>query len=132
MCLSARACETWIHIQAISQGNNESVSTLLQTNHVDLDATDTEGRNALHAAAYVDNAEAINLLVQFGAFVDTIDETGQSALMTAAEMGASAAAEALMHHRCNPALVDAEHKTGKGVPSATWSFIIRWLPLQIA
>jgi ankyrin repeat protein len=98
-------------VWAISQGNTAAVEALLHAGANPMLA-DHDGRTALHAAAFADSDKVVDLLVKDGKCeVDQPDTTtGQTALMTAAELGAVGALNALLLANAHPLAVDGEGK----------------------
>jgi len=73
----------------------------------------SSGRTPLHAAAYRDNKEVVELLIKNGADVNTRDKTGDTPLHLAAGEGNKAVAELLI---TNGADVNARTKYGGNTP----------------
>ncbi|XP_073681635.1 serine/threonine-protein phosphatase 6 regulatory ankyrin repeat subunit C-like [Garra rufa] len=58
---------------------------------------DAKGRTPLHASAYAGNVTALQLALTCGSDVNSVDYTGRSALMIAAENGHTSAVDILLH-----------------------------------
>uniref|UniRef100_A0A673H6X5 Serine/threonine-protein phosphatase 6 regulatory ankyrin repeat subunit C-like n=1 Tax=Sinocyclocheilus rhinocerous TaxID=307959 RepID=A0A673H6X5_9TELE len=56
-----------------------------------------KGRTPLHASAYAGNVAALKLALTCGSHVNSVDYTGRSALMVAAENGHTSAVDILLH-----------------------------------
>lgn len=74
----------------------EEIVEELLANKVDINATDSHGKSALHWAAAVDNPKAANLLIRHGANVDAQDERNQTPLYLAAREGSYEVARLLL------------------------------------
>ena len=96
---------------AISQGHLKAIRALLQVG-ADPMLADADGRTSLHAAAFVDDAKVVEVLLGSGScHVDAPDAaTGQTALIAAAELGAARSVSALLAGRADPFAGDSEMK----------------------
>ncbi|MBN3314346.1 ANR28 phosphatase, partial [Atractosteus spatula] len=61
-----------------------------------VNATDSKARTPLHAAAFTDHVECLQLLLSHNAQVNTVDSSGKTPLMMAAENGQTNAVEVLV------------------------------------
>ena len=71
----------------------------------DVDVRSTVGWTPLHVAAGFDRARAISILVRHGANVNTVDEDGDSPLMTASALGYSDSVQQLLVSGANPRFI---------------------------
>ena len=66
---------------------------------VDLELTDRSGGTALHGAAYSGHVGCVQLLLQFGACVNTTDAVNQTALFRACEKGHAEVVKVLLESK---------------------------------
>ena len=92
-------------LNAIDVGMLEAVHPLLNAG-TSLTASGINGYTAIHRAASIDNADAVSLLAPLYDEIDIpdTDYSGWSALMVAAYVGSTSAAEVLLAHGANPEL----------------------------
>ena len=104
-----RAPITW----AISKNSGDAVKTLIDAG-ADLTVPDSEGRRAMHIAAFANSAELVKVIAENvdPAELNAQDSSGHSALISAAELGHTEVVTALL---ANPeidiTIVDHESKT---------------------
>ncbi|KAG7252898.1 hypothetical protein CRUP_003956, partial [Coryphaenoides rupestris] len=73
---------------------------------------DPKGRSPLHAAAYSEKVEGLQLVLDQGAEVNAVDGSGRSALMVAADRGQTTAVELLLHQaKPDLTLLDVNNNT---------------------
>lgn len=81
-------------VHAAAKGDEAAVKELLEKGH-DVNATDLDGRTALHCAAKSGSVSLINTLLAAGAEVNVVDRKGHTALVDAMEAKQDAAADLL-------------------------------------
>ena len=89
---------------AINEKNMGTAKKLIP--HANLQATDSDGRNALHLAAHKNDPEIIKALAEKGARLDAKDKDGKTPLFTAAEKNKHQSLGALLSAEANPNLPD--------------------------
>lgn len=99
------------------QGNNEIVSTLLETG-IDVDQRDNKGNTALMLAAERGQAETVKLLLLHGASVNLTNHVGDTALMNAAWNGHTEIANTLL-----AANADVNHANTRGWTATLYTAI---------
>jgi len=77
----------------------------------DVSTHDISSGTPLHVAALVDNDDAVKLLLEHGAFIDSLDDQGRTPLHVAADSGSFDVAELLLSHAANPNARDKTLKT---------------------
>lgn len=77
-------------------------------NHGDVNDANSRGYTALHHAAFWDEAEAVDALVEGGAHVGVRENGGWTPLHAAAIKGSSEAVRALLRHGVDPSALDGE------------------------
>ncbi|KAK7832135.1 hypothetical protein U0070_015282 [Myodes glareolus] len=83
---------------AIINGHENCASLLLGAIDPSIvSCRDDKGRTTLHAAAFGDHAECLQLLLRHGAQVNAVDHSGKTALMMAAENGQAGAVDILVN-----------------------------------
>ena len=80
-----------------------------------VDASDSEGRTALRAAAWAGHEEVVRLLLNAGGQVDGEDRQGRTPLIAAAYMGHADIVTALLDAGAQPDHVDCEGRTALSV-----------------
>ncbi len=88
-------------VQAVKNSDKAAVQTLLPQ-HIDLNATDTDGSTALHWAVRQDDIETVNLLIRGGANVKTENRYGVTPLSLACLGGNAAIIESLVKAGADP------------------------------
>ncbi|DBA74672.1 hypothetical protein WJX79_002453 [Trebouxia sp. C0005] len=91
-------------------GDIEDVQSALQ-HSVDVNATDSSGRTALHMAAANNHADVAETLIEAGADVDTRNAEGNTPLHWACLNGCSAVAKVLLDKGANPACLNRHSNT---------------------
>ncbi|ROJ48019.1 Serine/threonine-protein phosphatase 6 regulatory ankyrin repeat subunit C, partial [Anabarilius grahami] len=93
---------------ALITGHDGAAQLLVETMGTKImNIRDAKGRTPLHASAYVGNMAALQLALTCGSDVNSVDCTGRSALMIAAENGHTSAVDALLHQaRADLSLLD--------------------------
>ncbi|RXM27791.1 Serine/threonine-protein phosphatase 6 regulatory ankyrin repeat subunit B [Acipenser ruthenus] len=82
---------------AVIKNHESCASILLDTLGSGIvECRDIKGRTPLHAAAFSDSVDCVQLLLSHGAPVNTVDQSGRSAVMMAAEHGRAGAVEVLV------------------------------------
>ncbi|GAA6099008.1 serine/threonine-protein phosphatase 6 regulatory ankyrin repeat subunit A-like isoform X1 [Tachysurus ichikawai] len=101
-----------LHCAVISD-NEGSAELLIDTlGPAIVNATDSKSRTPLHAAAYTDHVECLQLLLGHNAQVNAIDALGKTPLMMAAENGQTNAVEVLVSKaKADLTLQDANKNT---------------------
>ena len=76
----------------LSINDNESCAELLLERFVDnlINQCDENGRSSVHAAAFNNHVECLQLLLRYSASASSKDQTGKTPLMVAASYGHSA------------------------------------------
>lgn len=82
---------------AAAQGYTNTIKVTLARGG-DVNAATSDGRTALHCAAYWNQASVVNVLVAYGAFTDAADSRGFTPLHVACANGACEAVVALVQH----------------------------------
>lgn len=77
-----------------------ALETMLR-HHLDVHATDNSGRTALHVAAYSGDIKCVEILLNYGAGVDALDEINHTPLFRACEMGYFDVVNVLMKSKIN-------------------------------
>ncbi|CAC5397375.1 ANKRD28 [Mytilus coruscus] len=94
---------------AVINGNDSCTEILIETlGDSIVNCTDTKGRSALHAAAFSDQCESMQLLLTHGVSVNYCDKTGKSPVMLAAANGHAAAVELLLENGADLSFVDCD------------------------
>ena len=88
-------------VEAVKQGNQEAVLSLLQEN-VDVNAAQADGATALAWAAYRDNLETAELLIRAGADVSAANDYGVTPLSLACTNRNAAMVERLLEAGADP------------------------------
>ncbi|MGH0165406.1 UNVERIFIED_CONTAM: hypothetical protein FKN15_048721 [Acipenser sinensis] len=98
---------------AVIKNHESCASILLDTLGSGIvECRDIKGRTPLHAAAFSDSVDCVQLLLSHGAPVNTVDQSGRSAVMMAAEHGRAGAVEVLvMSANANLSLRDENNNT---------------------
>lgn len=94
---------------ALADGNDDALELakrLIRARHA-VDATDCEGRTALHAAATNNHAAIAHAVLATGASVDAIANDGTTPLIAAARAGANGVIAVLARAKTDPGLADA-------------------------
>uniref|UniRef100_A0A8C8TSH7 Serine/threonine-protein phosphatase 6 regulatory ankyrin repeat subunit A n=1 Tax=Peromyscus maniculatus bairdii TaxID=230844 RepID=A0A8C8TSH7_PERMB len=82
---------------AVINDNEGAAEMLIDTLGASIvNATDSKGRTPLHAAAFTDHVECLQLLLSHNAQVNSVDSTGKTPLMMAAENGQTNTVEMLV------------------------------------
>ena len=88
--------------EAIESTDLKSLSIILiKKEYSDIDAQNDLGQTALHVASLMENAEAIELLLQAGADVNILDKAGYSSLQYAVDGGSFDCASLLISNGAN-------------------------------
>uniref|UniRef100_A0A673H9Q6 Serine/threonine-protein phosphatase 6 regulatory ankyrin repeat subunit C-like n=1 Tax=Sinocyclocheilus rhinocerous TaxID=307959 RepID=A0A673H9Q6_9TELE len=83
---------------ALIAGHDGAARLLVETMGTKIvNLIDGKGRTPLHASAYAGNVAALKLALTCGSHVNSVDYTGRSALMVAAENGHTSAVDILLH-----------------------------------
>ncbi len=79
-------------VSHLSINDNESCAELLLERFVDnlINQCDENGRSSVHAAAFNNHVECLQLLLRYNASASSKDQTGKTPLMVAASYGHSA------------------------------------------
>ncbi len=93
-------------IQAVKDGDATAVRELLEQD-TDVNARQGDGATALHWAAYRDDLDTADLLIQAGAAVNATNDLGVTPLWVAAMTGSPAMIAKLLEARGNPNLAPA-------------------------
>ncbi|KTG33482.1 hypothetical protein cypCar_00041820 [Cyprinus carpio] len=98
---------------AVMNDNESAAEMLIETlGPAIVNATDSQSRTPLHAAAYTDHVECLQLLLAHNAQVNAIDMLGKTPLMMAAENGQTNAVEVLVSSaKADLTLQDAHRNT---------------------
>lgn len=97
---------------AVINGNDTCTEILLEAfGDKIVNLTDGKGRTPLHAAAFSDQCESMQMLLNHGALVNHCDTTGKSPIMLAAANGHAAAVELLLEQNADLSLTDNEGNT---------------------
>lgn len=98
---------------AVMNDNESAAEMLIETfGPAIVNATDSQSRTSLHAAAYTDHVECLQLLLGHNAQVNAIDMLGKTPLMMAAENGQTNAVEVLVSSaKADLTLQDAHRNT---------------------
>ena len=91
---------SYVYVQFISSSfikiyrinDNESCAELLLERYSNdlIDGCDDTGRSSVHAAAFNNHVECLQLLLRYNATSNVVDQTGRTPLMMAASHGHSA------------------------------------------
>jgi len=74
------ANEALILHQAVTRRFTKALSSLLKRGHLDVNIMDRQGITALHVAVSAADSLSVDLLIEAGADVNSVDDTGQSPL----------------------------------------------------
>uniref|UniRef100_A0A671V047 Ankyrin repeat domain 52a n=1 Tax=Sparus aurata TaxID=8175 RepID=A0A671V047_SPAAU len=98
---------------ALMNGHSSAAERLLESAGVHMINTrDAKGRTPLHAAAYAEDVAGLQLVLRHGAEINTVDESGRSALMVAADKGHSGTVAILLHRaKADLTLLDENRNT---------------------
>ncbi|KAL2063543.1 hypothetical protein VTL71DRAFT_5348 [Oculimacula yallundae] len=83
-------------IDAVREGNEELISSLLSTGHADVRETNEDGQTALHIAVLGNRQSLIRLLVEKGANLEASTKDGSKPLYIAAREGSLSLVETLL------------------------------------
>jgi ankyrin repeat protein len=89
-------------IDAVKQQDKAAVRALLQQKRVDVNAPQGDGATALHWAAYLDDAELVDLLLAAGANVNIANDLSITPLSLASANRSAAVVRKLLARRANP------------------------------
>lgn len=96
---------------AAARGHINVLRLLLAQRGASVNAADSNGRTALHNAAFYNHSDAIDLLVGVGAIVEACDVDGWTPLHHASYNGAAEATTALLNHGANKNKLDGMRRT---------------------
>ena len=88
-------------IEAVKRSDTSAVATLLKSG-ADVNASEADGRTALHWAAFRNNLEAVSLLLRGGARVNAVTDLGITPLWVACSGGSTAIVARLLDARADP------------------------------
>uniref|UniRef100_A0A672L4H5 Ankyrin repeat domain 28 n=1 Tax=Sinocyclocheilus grahami TaxID=75366 RepID=A0A672L4H5_SINGR len=120
---------------AVINDNESAAEMLIETlGPAIVNATDSQTRTPLHAAAYTDHVECLQLLLGHNAQVNAIDMLGKTALMMAAGNGQTNAVEVLVSSaKADLTLQDAHRNTALHLACSKSCFSVLCLrPLHVA
>ncbi|XP_022241429.1 KN motif and ankyrin repeat domain-containing protein 1-like isoform X2 [Limulus polyphemus] len=101
---------------AVSHGNFDVVSVLLDSKVCDVSKQNKNGQTALMLAVSHKRVETVKMLVEVGAEVNLQDNDGSTALMCAAEHGHMELVKLLLSHPdCDPYLTDSDGSTALSI-----------------
>lgn len=89
--------------QAIQHFRNAEVQTIISSNEFDVKKQYDNGYSAIHVAARYNNTFALDLIMQHGALVDSLDVHGNTPLHYAAKSGHLDMCKLLIDRGCSPA-----------------------------
>lgn len=99
-------------LMACSQGKLEMIEAMLKSNNSEaISCRDVYGQTCLHHCAHaIDSTHIISFLINQGAEVDTVDNKGQSPLMTSVVAGSTSGVTTLLERGADIVLKDNEGK----------------------
>ncbi|KAI4895489.1 hypothetical protein NFI96_016425 [Prochilodus magdalenae] len=98
---------------ALMTGHDAAAELLVETMGTEIiNLKDAKGRTPLHAAAHAEKVSGLQLALIWGSEVNSVDYSGRSALMVAAENGQTSAVEMLLHQaKADLSLLDINNNT---------------------
>jgi hypothetical protein len=106
---SVDAVDYPLHRAAV-EGKTDALTALLSEPHADADASDNNGRTALHLAAFAGQLEAARLLIQHGACLDAVDQQQTTPLMFAVLQRHTALVQLLLEAGADPEITNTSGK----------------------
>ena len=100
-----------LHKAASSSGFASCIPTLLSSGTASLDDRNLYGHTAVHSAAWEGRADALRVLAEHGADINSVDQYGQTPLHLAALQHKLEAVGVLLHHGADTELKTAEGAT---------------------
>ncbi|PQE22078.1 ankyrin repeat domain-containing protein [Rutstroemia sp. NJR-2017a BVV2] len=98
-------------LEAVHQGNKESLTGLLSQSKMWLSVKDSSGRSALHIAAIAGHQIVVELLIGHGADINALDRVGKSALHHASQAGHDDLVKVLLQWGAEVNAVDSSGKS---------------------
>uniref|UniRef100_A0A4X1VH39 Uncharacterized protein n=1 Tax=Sus scrofa TaxID=9823 RepID=A0A4X1VH39_PIG len=89
----------------------ETAELYFLENGANVEASDAEGRTALHSAAWQGHVKVVQLLIEHGALVDHTCNQGATALCIAAQEGHIDVVQVLLEHGADPNHADQFGRT---------------------
>uniref|UniRef100_W5L4P0 Ankyrin repeat domain 52 n=1 Tax=Astyanax mexicanus TaxID=7994 RepID=W5L4P0_ASTMX len=98
---------------ALMNGHDAAAELMVETMGSEIiNLRDAKGRTPLHAAAHSEKVSGLQLALVWGSEVNSVDYSGRSALMVAAETGQTTAVEILLHQaKADLSLLDMNNNT---------------------